>query len=148
MEGDVYLFNTNDGGEISIENGQPLIDGGLENAAYISLFSNFNWWGNDIASDDEQLDSQFETILDRTLSNQTRLDAIEFAKQALQWMIDIKVAREINIEATIPRVEVLAIDIKITQPDFTIIETKYEINWKNELSNPIFTKKPIKSLCI
>jgi phage gp46-like protein len=147
-EGDIYLFHTEDGGQISFENGMPIIDGGLETTVYISLFSSLGWWGNDISQTSEQMNSQLETITTRTLTNQARLDAIEFTRQALQWMIDDNVAREIQIEATIISVSTLVIDIMITQPDFTLITTRYELNWDNELNDPVFKKKPTRDLCV
>jgi len=148
-EGDIYLFNTNDGGNIIIENGEPLIDGGLDTSVYVSLFSDYNWWGNEISSDSQKLNSKIQSILDRTLTNQTRLDAIEYAKEALQWLIDDNIAKEINVDAIISNVETMVIDIEIVQPDFeTITNVRYEINWKNQLINPVNLQKPLQPTCI
>ena len=137
QEGDIYLFNTLDGGNISIENGEILMDGGLDSATYISLFSRFDWWGNDISKDPEKMTSNLSSIFDRTLTNQTRLDAIELSRQALNWMIDENIAKEINVLATIPAINALLLEIEIVQPNFEIVSIKYEINWENQLINPV-----------
>jgi len=59
---DVYLFQTNDDGEICIENGIVSLTGGLDTAAYLSLFggneqddgsqnTSLNYWGNILEND-------------------------------------------------------------------------------------------------
>ncbi|KKK70653.1 hypothetical protein LCGC14_2921800, partial [marine sediment metagenome] len=73
-DGDVKLFPTEDGGNITIKNGQPYMDDGLETTAYISLFSG-DYWGNAISERDEKCESKLETLFSRTLTNQARLDA-------------------------------------------------------------------------
>jgi phage gp46-like protein len=137
IEGDVHLFNNENGGDINITNGIMELDSGLSTSVYISLFSSKNWWGNLINNDDQQLKSDLNTILSRKLNNQTRLDAIVFAKRALDWMIEQNIAKTIDVEGTIPRVETLLLEIIITQPDEEQINLKYEINWQKQISNPI-----------
>lgn len=133
-EGDPKIYNTGDGAEILVTNGQPTMDEGLENSAYLSLFSSSGWWGNILASDSEKFNSDFETISRRTLTNQTRLDAEEFAKSALSWMISEGMAKEIKVTASIPAVGFLGLVIEITQPEKTNT-IKYQINWQTMAIN-------------
>ena len=133
-DGDVKLFPTEDGGNITIKNGQPYMDDGLETAAYISLFSG-DYWGNSISERDEKCESKLETLFTRTLTNQARLDAEEYALQALAWMKRQGIAKEIEAEASIPRTGMLGLVVKITQPDGTIAELRYQINWENQRIN-------------
>ncbi len=129
--GDVKLYPTEDGGQITLKNGQPYMDDGLETAAYISLFSG-GCWGNAISERDEKFESKLETLFTRTLTNQARLDAEEYALQALAWMKRQGIAKEIEVEASIPRTGMLGLLITITQPGSTITELKYQINWANQ----------------
>ena len=130
-DGDVKLYPTEDGGQITLKNGQPYMDDGLETAAYISLFSG-DYWGNSISERDEKCESKLETLFTRTLTNQARLDAEEYALQALAWMKRQGIAAKIEAEASIPRTGMLGLVVKITQPDGTIAELRYQINWANQ----------------
>lgn len=127
-DGDPKLYDTGDGANLLITDGQPFMDEGLENAVFISLFSSSNWWGNSVSSKSEKMESIFETVLTRTLTNQTRLDAEEFARAALSWMTSDGVADKITVTATIPSVGFLGLVIKIEQPSKTST-IKYSINW-------------------
>lgn len=133
-DGDPKLYDTGDGAEILIIDGQPTMDEGLENAAYISLFSSANWWGNILSDNSEKLTSDFESISNKTLTNQTRLDAEEFAKSALAWMVKDGVAKEIKVTASLPVVGFLGLNIEIIQPEKTTL-VKYQINWQTMAIN-------------
>lgn len=130
-DGDVKLYPTEDGGQITIEKGQPIIDDGLETAAYISLFSG-GYWGNAISDQDEKLESKLEALYTSNLSNQTRLDAEEYVLQALDWMKRQGIAAKIEVEALIPRTGFLGLVVRIYQPDSTVEELRYQINWANQ----------------
>jgi len=45
-DGDVRVQHTEDGGDIESVAGQLRMDGGLETAVYISLFTARGWWGS------------------------------------------------------------------------------------------------------
>ena len=62
-------------------------------------------------------------------------------------MIDTNIARDIFVEAIVPFVSTMVIEVTITEPDFNIVKTRFEINWSNELSDPVFLKKPLDALC-
>ena len=127
--GDVRLISTEDGGEIEIVSGQPLMDQGLETAVYISIFSGPDWWGNAISEPDEKVESEIENLYSSTLSNKTRLDAEEYVRKALAWMIRSGIAKKIEVSATLPAPGILGLDILITQPGDTVINLRYQINW-------------------
>ncbi len=130
-DGDVKLIPSQDGGQITIDKGQPVMDAGLETTAYLSLSSG-DYWGNAISERDEKTESKLETLFSQTLNNQVRLDAEEYALQALAWMMRQGIATKIEAEASIPRTGFLGLAITITQPDGTIAELKYQINWANQ----------------
>lgn len=128
-DGDVRVTNTEDGGEIIFERGQPEMDAGLETAVYLSLFSSPGWWGNAISEKAAQLGSDLESIQSRTLSNQTRLDAEEYARKALAWMVSEGVAASVRVVASIPRADLLGLTITIEQPSGSVVTLRYQINW-------------------
>lgn len=129
-DGDPRLIETDSGADLSISNGQPVMDEGLENAVYLSLFSNPTWWGNIIAADgSERYESQLESLYRRTLTNQTRLDAEKYASDALAWMKTDGIADKITVSAIILGVNMLGLHIKIEQPGVTREPIKYLLNW-------------------
>jgi phage gp46-like protein len=132
LDGDV-LLKTSDTGDIdiNISNGQPEMTTGLENASFLSIFSN-DWWGNAVTDDDdEKFDSEFELVLSKNLSNFTRLEAQDRALDALKWMETSGIVKKINIEAKILSLNNLSILINFEQPDSSS-STIFGINW-NEM---------------
>lgn len=128
-EGDPKLYDAGDSTDLSIVNGQPVMDEGLENAVYLSLFTGPLWWGDAVSETSEQYGSLLESVLTRTLTNQTRLDAEQYARDALAWLVSEGVAKAVTVTGTIPAVGLLGLTIAIEQPDQTIT-IKYQINWR------------------
>ncbi len=128
-DGDVRLTPTADGGDITLSEGQPDMDQGLETAVFISLFSGPGWWGNVASTLDEQLGCELEGLREHTLTNQTRLDAEEHARAALAWMVRSGIAARVAVSATLPAVGWLALEVTVTQPAGTERTLRYQINW-------------------
>ena len=142
QQGDVFLFQTSDGGDITIEDGLVEMSGGLETAAYLSLFggnedddgretSPHTWWGN-LGETDPALMYRSETqhlvqSLPATSNNLRRVE--DAAKRDLDWLISKKVASTVRIVASIPRVNTVRIQIFIEadglESTFDFVE-----NWK------------------
>ena len=115
QEGDVHLFATTDGGDISIENGMVKMSSGLETAVYLSLFggnedddclagSSFNWWGN-IDEIDRQKHYRSETqnllkSLPATTGNLRRIE--DAVKRDLAWLLDAKRVSSILVSTGMP----------------------------------------------
>lgn len=126
QQGDVRLFQTNDNGNISVDAGIVAMDGGLETAAYLSLFGGnhlddlsqntpFSWWGNigetDTAFQYRSLFQWAKTQYPLTSGNLVRFE--DAAKRDLQWFLDKQIASEVNVSATIPGLNTLALDVEI-----------------------------------
>jgi phage gp46-like protein len=122
------MYSTGGETDLLIADGQPVMDEGLENAVFLSLFSAAGWWGNAVSEGDEKLTSELEAITRRTLTNATRLDAETYAKAALAWMVSGGVAKSVTVSATIPAVGLLGLVVTVEQPDRTIA-VRYQINW-------------------
>lgn len=130
---DIYLKSSQGTPDIVIINGVPQLTDGLDNAVYLSLFQPA-WWGNNIAGTDEKYESQLPDIIaEGVLTNQTRLDVIEEAKNALKWMIDKGIAIEITSRAEISAVGRLDLAVTITEPNsIDPLDFKYNINWDTQ----------------
>ena len=139
---DVLLFQTTDDGEINVENGIVKLSGGLETAAYLSIFGGnedddgrdlnpFNWWGNiGVIDKAEQYHSKTQNLLQSIPAIPNNLIRIEdAAKSDLKWFIDKKVASSIEVLASIPALNKIKLVINITADG---IESSFEFteNWK------------------
>lgn len=143
QEGDVKLFQTNDDGEISVVNGVTEMSGGLETAAYLSMFGgneqddglneSATWWGN-IGEQDPDFQYKSETqfllkSIPATTGNLLRIE--EAARRDLEWMLNKAVASSVEINIGIPALNRVYIGIAI-QADGDEIEFAFTANWKVE----------------
>lgn len=127
-------------------------DEGLETAVIISLFTDRRakaddilpdpsnpdlrgWWG-DLASPliiGDQIGSRL-WLLAREKTLQSVLErAKQYAREALQWMIDDNVAIKIEVDAErqgIPGRDILALQVKIYRINGTEIAMEYELQWE------------------
>ncbi|MDC7218650.1 MAG: hypothetical protein PQJ59_01845 [Spirochaetales bacterium] len=127
---DLQLVYSDGAPDIEVVNGMPKMSGGLSNAVYLSLFVS-EWWGNSESETEEKFISEIpEILVSNPLTNQTRLNIIEAAQESLSWMIDLGIAAEIEITASIPSKGTLNLAVEITEPEqdestnFT-----YALNW-------------------
>ncbi|MAL49654.1 MAG: hypothetical protein CMH18_07840 [Methylophaga sp.] len=142
QQGDVKLFQTDDGGNIIVEDGLVAMAGGLETAAYLSLFggnedddgrsdNSLTWWGNLDENDPaRQYRSETQHLLQAlplTTGNLRRIE--DAALRDLTWLIGQNIASSVSVSATIPglnRVK-LTVDIEARGE-----ESRFEFveNWK------------------
>lgn len=123
---DVLLRQTDDGGEITIENGLALLSDGYETAAYLSLFggneddpggadTRQQFWGNLIEADQNAMDrSETQHLLRSIPAVPANLRRIEqAAERDLAWMVAAGVALSVAAEASIPRLNHGALKITV-----------------------------------
>jgi phage gp46-like protein len=142
QQGDVLLFQTNDDGEITVTDGIVEMSGGLETAAYLSLFggnedddglsnNGHTYWGNiDELDPDFQYRSETQNLLQGIPATTGNLRRIEdAAKRDLKWFVDKKIASFVSAIATIPALNKVKITVKIEaqgeESSFEFVE-----NWK------------------
>lgn len=143
QQGDVKIVQVPDGGEITVVNGIVTMSGGLETAAYLSLFggnqrddgrddSPFSWWGNLIENEPEkQYRSETQHLLEAlplVTSNLRRIE--EAALRDLAWFLEVDAASEVTALATIPAPNRIQLDVGITafgeESQFQFVE-----NWRS-----------------
>ena len=142
--GDVRLFNTTDGGEIIVENGLAELSGGLETAAYLSLFggnvddpgdnaSLKQWWGNfDETDPARRYRSRTQHLLKGLPATPFNLRRIEQeAKNDLAWFVSEGVATSVEVEASLESRDRVRIVVTILADESQTVLT-YSANWRAE----------------
>lgn len=123
---DVLLRQTNDGGDLTIRGGLLLMSEGLETAAYLSLFggneddpadtdATHQWWGNLLDVEPERrYRSETQYLVQALPAVPFNLRRIEqAAARDLQWMLDTGAAQSLTVEATIPALNRVRIELVI-----------------------------------
>lgn len=144
FEGDPKLFLDENGSSLKFVGGQPIIDGGLENAVLISLFTKQGWIGNTVFPDAAvHLGSDYENSFRKVITITTILDIKQAAERALQWMIDVGVASEIIVDVVNVQSYSIQTTITIKPPTlhiFDLILTRNGQNWVIQKNNPAYSR--------
>jgi len=138
-QGDLLLYQTVDGGEISVKNGEPVMDGGFQTAMYMSIAAQDNTptWMNEYLTGAQQLKSEFLPFLKGApKTSQNILKAEELAKKDLQWFIDTGKADEVNVNIISVDANRISVTIQILKDGETIDENEFKINWGFEKDDP------------
>lgn len=140
QNGDVVLFQSLDGGEIEINNGLIEMNEGLQTSVYLSLFGgndeddkisnqefNKSWWGNYEEEELNQIRSETQFLLKSLPATSSNLRKLEITvKRDLDWMIQSKLANNINVSASIPALNTIKLNIEINNESYEFIE-----NWRS-----------------
>jgi len=145
QQGDVLLFQTNDDGNIIVEDGLVRMSGGLATAAYLSLFggnqdddgrddSLENWWANFSEIDsDKHYRSETQNLLTALPLSTGNLRRIEnAAMRDLAWFVAVGAATSVDVTATIPRLNTVALNVRIVA-DGSDSKFQFVENWKADL---------------
>ncbi len=131
---DVLLRQTNDGGEITLDNGLVLMSEGLETAAYLSLFGGnqddaadgaserLQWWGNlDEVDRARTYRSETQFLVQSLPAVPRNLRRVEqAASRDLAWMLASGVATSVNVSASIPALNRIRLEVTIVTPTTTL----------------------------
>lgn len=142
QQGDIILYQSVDGGEITVTGGIVEMDGGLQTTVYLALFggnygddgsfdTNKSWWAN-LLDTDTALHYRSETqfLLKSIPSTSNNLRRIEAATlRDTQYLLDLSIASAVESTARIVGVNKISITMNIeadgTSSDFTFTE-----NWE------------------
>src|SRR5262245_52468064 len=123
-------------------------DDGLETAVLVSLFTDRRvasddaspdgtddlrgWWGDSFPEVPNDLIGSRLWLLSREKELQSVVArAQEYAREALQWMLDDRVSDRIEVTAEIVRAGVLGLLIVIHRPRKATAEFRYDYNWQS-----------------
>jgi phage gp46-like protein len=139
FSGDPAVKITANGAKIKFIDGQPVMDRGIENATQISLYTKPGWWGNSLIQDiNKKVGSEFEK--QRVIVEvDTLTDVRNDANNALKWMLDTRLASNIDVEVSNPNLNYIQTYIKIQPPGQDINEFRFfsnGISWINQSLEP------------
>jgi len=141
QQGDVLLYQANDGGDITVEAGLVAMSGGLETAAYLSLFGGneqddgrksnvLQWWGNVGEAPERQYRSETQYLLRSIPSIPANLRRLEeAATRDLSWFISTKVATSLDVQASMPGLNKVRLIVSI-ETDGAAAVVEFIENWK------------------
>lgn len=142
--GDLLLKDTLDGGEISLQNGEFVMESGYRNALTLSLLggnelddgtkNNSNtWWGNLLAntSKAEKYISEFQNLI-RSLPLTTKniVLAEKAAQRDLAWLIDEKIADDVNVNIKAIDLKKIDVQINVTKNGDVIADEDFDMEWE------------------
>lgn len=134
---DIRIVWTDAGGvlaaDFALENADLVVDGTLETAVLVSLFTDRRapaeyalpegetdrrgWWADAYADQaGDEIGSWLWLLGWRKQEESTRLLAEQWAAEALQWLIDDGVATAVEVVASFPRWLMLGLEVAVTEP--------------------------------
>lgn len=134
------------GADFSIVANDLESDDGLQTAMILSLFTDRRaeagddlpdgetdrrgWWGDaHPVVPGDRMGSRL-WLLARAKQTQETLDLAEaYAREALQWLLDDKVSDRIDITASIPRADVLGLEITVYKPQIDPVTYRFNYTW-------------------
>ena len=116
---DVLLRQSINDGDICLEDGVVVLDGGLETSAYLSLFGGNDeevpWWGNVLETDPvRQLTSRTQRLLAGLSTVPPHLLRLrDAAVSDLAWMLTAGVASSVEVDVALPTLRRVQFTIEI-----------------------------------
>jgi phage gp46-like protein len=144
FEGDLLLTETEDGGDVLIDNGLFVCDRSFNTAVYLSLFggnkedngkvkNNKTWWGNTLSgvSEHERLVSRFQNIISGLPMTTKNIQAAEAAASLdLKWIVDEGIAEKITITGRATARNRFSLNVDIQAGGKSIYENTFPLFWK------------------
>lgn len=141
--GDVLLYDTEDGADISVVNGLVMCDEGFRTAVYLSLFggnkddsgevvNNSTWWGNKLQniSENEKIVSKFQAyIISVPLTSKNISIAEDKVKQDLNWMLEDGIADAITVSISAVGLKEIELNVVIGKSGDIIEAGNYSLQW-------------------
>ncbi|MHA1287294.1 MAG: hypothetical protein ACTSPB_07810 [Candidatus Thorarchaeota archaeon] len=132
-EGDPKIFINENGPNLQINQGQPVMDQGLWNAVIISLFTKPNWAGNVLFTGPyEKIGSVFEYEAQQTISVDMLNKVNNAAQLALKWLTDNGSVDLVNTRVRNPAGHNIEVTIELIKDGIAILKmvaTKNGVRW-------------------
>jgi len=143
-QGDISLFQTEDGGNISIVNGEPVMDGGFESSVDLTFFGSDGnpHWMEEYQDESEKMFSKLFNFLKsapKTVVNINRAE--ELARDDLQWYITDGIADTINVRITSQSISDIILEYEILLNGETLESNQYKINWNYQKVDPATSRR-------
>ena len=136
FEGDPKISIDENGSRLTFKGGQPVMDQGLENLVFISLFTTPNWAGNVLFDNaDQRIGSDFEETANQSIT----LQSINDLRQAAEQALNNPAFGEVAVEITNPNGNQWRVLINIKPPgqdSQQLLLQRNGINWIAQNLNP------------
>lgn len=117
FDGDPKITMEQEGAELEFQAGQPVMDRGIENAVLITLYTKPGWPGNALIDRPSQyLGGKFLEAVAKPVSLTAINDIRSAALSDLNWMIETKLAEEIDAIVTNPKSNEYEVTIAVKPP--------------------------------
>lgn len=139
-QGDPKMKIGENGSYFTFNGGQPIMDAGIENAIYISLFTRKGWAGNIVLrKQSEKVGSDFELACEQPFTKSSLAEIESAGRLALQWMLDEGILAELDVAARVYN-GVLTVLFTV-KPPFSenpqrLLLTKNGVNWAAQILDP------------
>jgi phage gp46-like protein len=138
--------------DVAVELNDLVQDGGLETAVMLSLFTDRRseegdelppgdtdrrgWWADAApVVEGDRIGSRL-WLLEREVATQAVVDrAVTYAREALQWLLDDKVASSLEVSAEIPRRGMIGLVVKIYRPQKDPVNYRFDHVWNAQEAN-------------
>lgn len=144
---DIALIMGDWTGDMALDGLDLVRDDGLETAVFLSLFCDRRasvdqipaefpkddlrgWWGDvrpPVPGD--QFGSHLWLLAREKQTGQTLSRARQYATEALQWMLDDRVAERVDVRASYPFRGVMLLEIDIYRPGGKLARYRYDYEW-------------------
>jgi phage gp46-like protein len=144
FEGDLLLEDTQDGGDISIENDLFVNDRTFKTAVYLSIFggnkedngkvkNRKTWWGNTLegTGENEKLVSRFQAVIFGLPMTTKNIEIAESAASLdLKWIVDEGIADKITVSGRAVSRKKFSLHVEIKAGGKSIYENTFALFWK------------------
>lgn len=119
--------------DVQIANEDLFLENSLETAVIISLFTEQRvegekgFWGDSIEND--LWGSKLWTLAREKLTETVRSKYQEYSREALQWLIDDKVVKSINLTSEIVKPDSIYLSVEIIRPDGSTVGYRFNTIW-------------------
>lgn len=138
--GDISLFDELDGGEISVVNGEPKMDGGFESSVYIALEGHENDklnWMDEYTTESEKIGGRFAAFIKavpKTIANINKAE--QLALLDLDSFLSDNQVDKIDVTIIDNGINKISMLVEMSKDRKTIFENEYQINWEFQLQSP------------
>ena len=140
-EGDPKMIITSEGADFVYNDGQPIMDQGLENNALMSLFTAPGWAGNLFLQPDSQVGSDFESMATGsiTLSKLAQIkNSADLALSDSQQVVDSGVVTVENSQGN--KIDVALHLSPVSDEVSVLLSSEAGLNWQAQALNPAYKK--------
>jgi phage gp46-like protein len=131
---DIRLFWDGDGADIDVESNDLVSDEGLETAVLISLFTDRRWggqrgWWADSLSDEDEIGSKLWLLARSKRQEPVLARAEEYVREALRWLVDDRVASQVDVSAAFVTTERIGVAVVLRRPSGEVLDYRWDYNW-------------------